>query len=211
MAWIRVIKCLILFHVKPISMQNKMTESEINFKTPSNVGPLIGVFLIVLSIAAYILFASVWADERSTNRELFNEKTTQVAEMKTQLETLKATESQLELTTEVQRQETLKAVPTALNQDEVIRSVKEIADDYDVLLSSISFAKGPSGKEGIGSLRISAGFEGNYVDLIDFLEGLEDNARIFKVNTINVQISTLEISEIERANFSLTIETFYQI
>ncbi|MBI4231643.1 type 4a pilus biogenesis protein PilO, partial [Candidatus Peregrinibacteria bacterium] len=174
-------------------------------------GPLLGVFFIVFSITAYILFTGAWKAELTANRELITEKNGQIQEMKTQLETLKTTESELELTTEVQRQETLKAIPTQLDQDEVIRSVKEIADDYDIELSSISFAKGPSGKEGIGSLRISASFEGNYVDLIDFLEGLEDNSRIFKVDTINVQISTLEISEIERASFSLTIETFYQI
>ena len=82
--------------------------------------------------------------------------------------------------------------------------------NYDIELHSISFGKGQVNEQGVASLRISASFEGNYLDLTDFLEGLEQNARLFIVDSISVQVSQAEISNIERANFSLTIEAFFQ-
>ena len=45
---------------------------------------------------------------------------------------------------------------------------------------------------------------------MDFLEGIENNGRLFKVNSINVQLSTLDLLGFERATFTLTMEAFYQ-
>lgn len=115
------------------------------------------------------------------------------------------------MTGTVEQFTSLAAVPKGLNQDEVIRNLIEVADNYDIDLNAINFARANTNFDGVGLLKINASFEGNYSDLIDFLSGLEDSERLFKVNSINVQIADTSISGLSRANFSLAIDTFYQI
>ncbi|PIP66563.1 hypothetical protein COW94_01140 [Candidatus Peregrinibacteria bacterium CG22_combo_CG10-13_8_21_14_all_44_10] len=59
-----------------------------------------------------------------------------------------------------------------------------------------------------GAIAISASFDGNYQDLIGFLESIEKNGRKLRVRSINVQL--FEESSVARANFSLLIEAYYQ-
>lgn len=191
-------------------LAQNQTDKEIGFKSPSNKASLIGVLGIVLTIAAFIFFVRPLGSDVAVVKADVMAKSDEVEKLKTQLESLKASEDALNLTTEVSRLETLKAVPSKINQDQVIRDLIEIAKTYDVNLNSISFSKGFNDQEGIGTLRVSSSFEGDYTDLMDFLEGLEQNARVFKVDSISVQVSKLDISDVERANFSLSIETFFQ-
>lgn len=176
----------------------------------SNIGPLIGVFLILVSVAGYAFFTRPLAGKVDQMQADVTLRTTEINDLKTKFDDVKAAEKEFDVSTEVQRLESLKAVPTDLNQDDVVRDLLSITQDNDILLSSVSFSKGSSTRDGIGSLRVSASFEGNYKDLTNFLEGLEQNARIFKVSNISVQLSRLDLSDIERANFSLTMETFFQ-
>lgn len=184
--------------------------NDIEIHSGSNKKPLIGVFLIVLAIAGYSFYTRSLADENSQLSADISSKTAELQALQTQIKTLKSAEDEYELSTEVERLESLKAIPLGLNQDEVINDLTEIAENYDITLHSISFGKGQVNSEGVASLRISASFEGNYLDLTDFLEGLEQNARLFVVDSISVQVSQAEISNTERANFSLTIEAFFQ-
>lgn len=187
-----------------------MNEQEIRFADNSNKTSLIGVLLIVVAIGGYTFFvrnASIDLDILKTDVAA---KSVKVNELKTKLDTLNQAEQDLQLTSEVQRQESLKAIPVNMNEDQVIKDLVQIAKNNNITLHSISFAKGSSSKEGIGSLRISSTFEGNYQDLTNFLQGLEQNGRIFRVDSISVQINKLEISAIERASFSLSIDTYFQ-
>lgn len=189
-----------------------MNESgnDIEFETKSGKKSIFGVLFILIAVAGFVFLARPLARETSAVKADVLSKQTEIEVLQTQLEDLKKAEKDLELSTEVQRLESLKAIPTDMNQDEVIRDLIEIADTYDIELSSISFGRGTGEKEEIGVLQVNAGFEGNYLDLIDFLEGLEQNARLFKVNTISVQVSELSVGNIKRANFNLTIETYFQ-
>lgn len=187
-----------------------MMEKEIRLVDNSSKAPLFGALLLVIAIAGYALLIRPLSANLQLAKADLLAKNVQLEELKSRLDFLNQAEQDLDLTTEVKRQESLKAVPVLMQQDKVIRDLIEIAKNNGIQLHSISFSRGSTSREGIGSLRISSSFEGNYLDLTDFLEALEENGRTFKVESISVQVSKLDISDVERANFSLTIETFYQ-
>ena len=185
-------------------------EAEIEISSPSRVKPLIGALLVLVSVFAYIFFLRPISAELSTIEADVLAKNTQADQITAQIQQYIAASEQLDLSTEVERLEILKTVPKEMDQDEVIRDLIDIARNYDIALNSLSFGQGMSGKEGVSTLRINASFEGNYADLTTFLEGIESNTRMFRVNSISVQINTLDISDIKRATFSLSMEAFYQ-
>lgn len=187
-----------------------MIEKEIRLVDNASKAPLIGVLLLVMTISGYVLLTRPMSTQLNVLKTEVVVKNNKLTELKKQLDSLNQAEKDLELTTEVQRNKSMDSVPDSMKQDEVIKKLIEIAQEKNILLHSISFSKGSTSREGIGSLRISSSFEGNYLDLTSFLEALEENKRILKVESISVQVAKLEISDIERASFSLTIETFYQ-
>ncbi len=191
-------------------MINKDQNGEIEIRTPSKIGPIIGVFLILASIALYLFYAKSLSGEVSVFQESLSVKKTELETLKQQIFEFTTAEEEYGISTDVQRFESLKAIPSEMNQDEVIRDFIEITDTYDIELKSLSFGTGSSSYEDINSLRINSSFEGNYSDLVSFLEGIEQNARIFKIDTISVQINELDVLDIKRATFSLAIEAFYQ-
>ena len=185
-------------------------KKDLNFDTKSNKGPLVGVFFVVLSLALYSLLVSPLSDRVEAAESDIATKNAELTEVTEKIAEYERAQEEFELTTEVQRLNSLKAIPLGVEQDDALRDVIDIAGSYDITLNSISFGKGNTQIDDINSLRINASFEGNYNDLIDFLEGLEQNARLFVVENISVQITRLDISNIERANFSLTIQSFFQ-
>lgn len=187
-----------------------MNEQEIRFADNSNKTSLIGVLLIVVAIAGYTFVIRPISTDLDVAQANVSTKNATLDGLKTKLDTLNRSEQELQLTSEVQRQESIKAVPVGINEDQVIKDIIQIAKQNNVTLNSISFSKGAGAKEGIGSLRIASTFEGNYQDLTNFLQGLEQNGRIFRVDSINVQVNKLEISDVERASFSLSIDTYFQ-
>jgi Tfp pilus assembly protein PilO len=192
-------------------MLDKKTENDTNFQSSSKKGPLIGVFLILLSLAGYVFYTKSLASQVSVVSADITAKTDQIALIKGQIEEFDRAEEEYGVSTEVQRSESLKSVPAQMNQDEVIRDIVNISDSYDIELKSLSFGEGASDQEGIGVLSVNSSFEGNYNDLVSFLEGIEQNPRLFKVKTINVQINQLDVLDILRATFSLTMEAYYQL
>lgn len=185
-------------------------EESIKMKKSSNKGVLIGSLLTLFAIGGYVFFTMPVAAEVSSLKDEVSVKENRVEDLRSRIAALEEAKEEYQLTTEVQRRESLRAVPVGMNQDDVIRDLMDIGERENVTLRSISFSRGSSGLDGIGLLRISAGFEGSYDELTDFLRSLETNTRIFRVSSINVQVRRLDFADLERAAFSLTIETFYQ-
>ncbi len=189
---------------------NENKNENIEFGRSSDKGSLFGILLILLALVAYVFFARPVSADVSSMRNEVASKQHEVEEVRSEIERYEQAQEELELATEVQRRASLRAVPVEMDQDEVIRDLLNIAGDNGVTLRSVSFSRGSSGMPGIGVLRVNAGFEGDYNELTSFLEGLETNTRIFRVASINVQVRQLDFADLERASFSLGIETFYQ-
>ena len=190
--------------------ENNENEAEVKIQSPSRVTPLIGVLLILLSIAGYTFLTGPLSEKLDEAKANLLEKEVEIAALGGQLDQFETAKVELGLGSEVSKNSVLKAVPADMDQDRIIRDLVEVADVHDIELHSLSFGEGASGKEGVNVLRINASFEGNYTDLTDFLQGLEQNARMLRVNSINVQIDVLDVGDIKRATFSLAMEAFFQ-
>lgn len=171
---------------------------------------LIGILLILVAVLGYVFYSSPLSDYVSGIEANVTSKSAEIEQLRQQVTDLTAAEEELEVTTEVQRRQSLMSIPVNMEQDEVIRDLIGIAEAYDVELNSISFGEGSSDAEGVSSLRINASFAGNYSDLISFLEGIEENDRFLKVDSISAQVSRINVFDIERVTFSLSIEAFFQ-
>ena len=176
----------------------------------SSKGGMFGVLLLILTIVFYVFYIQPLGEENSLIKAELEEKNAELSVFELESDEIDSAKEALDLTTTVDQITSIAAVPADLSQDEIIRTVIEIAQSFDIELNSISFARSSSEINGVATLGINSSFEGSYIDLIDFLEGLEDHDRLFKVNSINVQIARVGLSDLERANFSLTIDTFYQ-
>ncbi len=191
-------------------MLEENNSNEIEIKTKSKAGTLVGVFLVLISIAAYTFFArGVSADVAAIKADVTS-KLVAAEQLKAELDQLESAEKELDLTTEVKKARAKGAIPPKMEQDNVIRDVIDIAEENDITLKTIGFGKGSSNQEGVSTLSVNASFEGNYEDLISFLTSVEEHSRLFVIKTINVQISKVEVINIDRATFSIAMDAFYQ-
>lgn len=191
-------------------MLQEKANPEIEFQGNGKTSTLVGVALILAAISFYVFYLSGVSGGIDATKTDLEAKQSELSATKTQLEEFQKAENELNVSTEVQRSEVSKSIPLGLNQDELIKDVIEISEVNDITLNSLSFGKGGLNEDGVGSVRINASFEGNYTDLVSFLESIEENSRFLKVNSINVQLGKLEVSDSVRATFSLAMEAFYQ-
>ncbi|MBU1151764.1 hypothetical protein KJ632_02960 [Patescibacteria group bacterium] len=184
-------------------------KNEIEMKTNFKSKPVIGAILIIAAVALYVFLLKPLAGEVSNLRADVSTKKTEVETLNAKFEALESAKSSNQIT-EVTASQIEDKVPVGMNQDDVIRELILIAEKNDVELNSISFGRAGSDVDDIEALRISASFEGSNTDLINFLKAIETARRFFKVNSISVAINTLDVTDFKRANFSLSLETFYQ-
>ena len=184
-------------------------KKEVHVSSNSNKSSLIGPLLIIVSIALYLFFTKSLVSDVSALGDDIDSSNAELVSVQAELEEYEAMEEAYDLTTQVKRDQILKSITSDLDQDEVIRDFIEITDEYDVDLNSLSFSKGSSSFDGVNTLRISTSLEGNYSDLTSFLKGLELNERLFDVQTISVYVTELDVVNLKRASFSLTINAYY--
>jgi len=188
--------------------QNVQTE-KIYVEGSSNKGSLVGVFLILLVVFGYVFYTKNISSAVSQMNADITSKNLQIEQSKAKIAEMTKAEKELDLSSEVKKTELLKSVPKDVAQDQIIRDIIDIAKVHDIKLNSIGFGKGASSKEGVGSLRINAGFEGSYNDLVSFLESIEQNARVLIVDSISVQLGKTDLLDSTRATFSLSMQAFY--
>ncbi|MBT4917154.1 type 4a pilus biogenesis protein PilO [Candidatus Peregrinibacteria bacterium] len=185
-------------------------KNNIEMGSKSKTGTIIGSFLVLISVVVLTFLARPVASEVSVLKANTDAQKATLETIKAQISELEQAEQDLGLTTEVKKSQAKGSIPANMDQDEVIRDVIEISEENDIQLKSIGFGKGSSDKEGLSTLSVNASFEGNYSDLISFLKGIEENQRLFRVNSISVQINKIEIIDISRATFSISMDAFYQ-
>ncbi|MFA7685766.1 MAG: hypothetical protein WCX95_03115 [Candidatus Gracilibacteria bacterium] len=190
--------------------KNETASPEVKISTQSRSMPLIGVFVILLSVVAFVFFVRPIGKQVDELKASVISKTQELDISNKQIAEMKSAEDTYGLTSELQRMEMLRSVPLGVKQDGAIEDLVDLSKENNIDLTSIGFGKGMTDKEKIGSLQVSAGFEGTYEDLIEFLKDLEQNKRLFKVNSISVQLVDTDVVGFKRAIFSLAMETFYQ-
>jgi len=171
---------------------------------------LVGIVMLVVAVSVYALWVRPDMEDYSKVKADVTSKSEQIEKLKTQISTFKSTEEKMDLTTEVQKRTLINSIPVGVNQDGIIEDLVKIAGENDINLKSVSFGVSRSDETKVGVVKMNASFEGNYNDLLNFLEGIEENARFFKVTSISVQVSDIPDLEIKRVTFSLSIDAYYQ-
>jgi len=177
---------------------------------PSRVKPLLAVVIILGVFAGYMFFTKPLSIQVTALKTDIDTNTTEVNTLVDKIKSYTDAKKNLDLSSQVKLETFAKAVPEGMRQDEVIRDLISIAEDNQIDLSSIGFGRGGSSSEGVNSLRINSSFEGDFSDLLTFLEGIETNSRLFLVRSISVQITEYSLSAFKKANFSLAIDSFYR-
>lgn len=171
---------------------------------------LIGIVLMIASVSAYAFFVRpFWNDYKQVQADISSKEQT-LKDLKDKIASFKDTETKMDLGSEVAKMTLINSIPVGLNQDGVIEDLVKIAAAHDIKLRSVSFGRLDDFKKDVGALKINASFEGNYGDLINFLEGIEENPRFFKVTSINVQVNNMEDLDVKRVTFALAMDAFYQ-
>jgi len=191
-------------------LENNRSDHLLKLKKQSRVFPFLGIFLVFISIFVYMYYVKPLSVSLAQTRENLISQDNENMDLQNQIQLLESSKESLDLSTQVQRNLILNAVPKGMNQDEVIKDIINISEHNDIELKSIGFGKGGSGSEGVNTLRINASFDGSFTDLTNFLEGIEQNGRLFQISSISVQVTRLDIGDFKRANFSLSMESYFQ-
>lgn len=134
----------------------------------------------------------------------------QTASAGTELQSLQAEQDRLaEMAVKIgdsdaQKKDLLKAIPVGNNQEEILSELSALAKTQGLVMNSVNFALSTSADFG-NSITIAANFEATYDKLITFLQKIENAERLYKVKSINVQLTSSSTSV-----FNLNLEAYYQ-
>jgi len=188
--------------------QNENKNVHYGRKKKSSLGTIVGVVFIFAAFVIYNVFVGALKEGISTANAAIDADQARIATIEETIASYEGARQELDLSSEVKLMDSLNSIPERMYQDRVILDVLKLSDDNDIEMNSITFGQGSFGT--IGALRINASFSGNYGDLINFLEDVEGNGRLFKVNSVTIQMGNESILELKRVNFSVSMEAFYQ-
>ncbi len=166
---------------------------------------LLSVLLLAVTVVAVVFFVNPMQAEVDELQVQLDEKETQLADLTEQVADLEAMREELG-SSGVSEEKLLIQVPDGLEQDQLISDLSDLAEEAGIELHGMSFST-IEGDE-TGSVSISSSFDGDYEDLIGFLEAVEDNSRKIRIRSVNVQLS--EEGSVPHASFSLLMEAYYQ-
>ncbi|MBU1019023.1 MAG: type 4a pilus biogenesis protein PilO [Patescibacteria group bacterium] len=166
---------------------------------------LLSVVLLVAVVLGFVFYVNPLSqDVESLNADLEG-KTAEVEDLIARVAELEGLSEELGASG-VTEERLLLQVPEGESQDELLSDLADLAAEAGVDLNGVNFSNVEGDNSGV--INMSASFDGNYEDLIIFLEALEGNTRKIKVNSISVQLS--EEGSGAHASFGLTMEAYYQ-
>jgi len=183
--------------------QEGMTQVNSGIKSMVFVG-----FFIALILGFVFVYRPLSAELKNLEDEIVVNQV-DLADLNTQLFDFQADEADYMNYTDVSLKKLENLLPRGVSQDGVISDLTVLAKNFNLNLNSLSFSKGGELIGGVNILKINTSFEGDFRDLVKFLEGIEQNARKISVNSISVQVSDVSVGGIKRANFSLSLDTYY--
>ncbi len=174
-------------------------------KKSSTLLNLIAVILLAVTVVGVLFFVNPMQVELDDLQAELDEKETTVTELTDQVAELEAMRDELG-TSGVSEEKLLLQVPDDVDQSGLITDLSELAEEAGVELHGMSFSMVEGAESGV--ISVSASFDGDYEDLVSFLETVEDNTRKITVDSISVQLS--EESSVAHASFGLLMEAYYQ-
>ena len=164
------------------------------------------VVLLLAVVLGLLFFVNPMRAEIGLMEVNLAEKELQVSELSAKVAELEAIKEEV-CSSGISEDKLLTQVPEGISQDELIVDLSELSTTAGIELHGMSFSTVES-EDGAGAVSISASFDGDYEDLIGFLQAVEDSSRKIKVKSINVQLSSED--DVAKASFSLLMEAYYQ-
>jgi len=98
-----------------------------------------------------------------------------------------------------------KMIPADAGEEEILRYIYRLADEYDIQALEIRFENRAEG-ESFTTMPVTMNLEGNYQDLRRFLRRLRDGDRVFRVNNISLSRAGGTGTDLRA---TITTNTFY--
>lgn len=164
--------------------------------------------LVLIALLLGVLVVQPLQDEVEALSVVLTEKQTEFDALQAEIASFTELEATLPQA-KSERERLLAAVPEGLNQDELVSDLDGLAQEVGIALNSISFALQPSETLGANTVGVSANFTGEYNDLQALLQALETNERLFKVESIGVQLG--DVTEAGYTmTFTVALMAYYQ-
>lgn len=173
-----------------------------------NSSSVISLILLLALIAVGVFWLKPNWDEVTALKVTEQARQTEKDQANQTLETLKLAQANLEGSSEVDRATVLTAIPENFEQDKLITLITEIARRNDVNVGSISFSIPFNSTDPIKRATVNISMAGSEGDLLRLLKGLESSSRKMLVKNITVQFGKTE--GLERINFNISLETYFQ-
>lgn len=159
-------------------------------------------FLFILSAVVLLFFHT-----RVAKQEL-NALQQNVGQIERKLQETKKTETATEAgVSEIDRKELDRAIPAALEQDTLITDINRMTKEADISFNALTFNLQESSS--LGTVSISAGFQGTQGNITRFLKMIEGNPRKLVVKNAGVSRAA-ETTGLPLVNLNLTLQAFYR-
>ncbi len=165
------------------------------------------LLLIVIALVAVFWFMPSLNEVSALQLENQN-KTSQKVSLDKQVASLRAAKAEFKSTSEMTQVTSVAAIPEHFEEDKLINLISTLAKQNQVTVGSISFTANPNSTDVIKKGTINLSLTSSQRDLISFLKSIEGASRKMIVKNITVQLG--KIQNVERVNFSLSIETYFQ-
>lgn len=100
------------------------------------------------------------------------------------------------------------AVPEGFNQDDLIKAIRELSENFQVNLVNISFTQSFAEQTNqIKTVQITLNANGSPAGVKAFLSALENSSRGFFVKTLGLNYAT--VNEVPVGNLNITFEAYY--
>lgn len=166
---------------------------------------LLSVVLLIVVVLGMVFYVNPLRGEVDELDGELDGKQTEIMDLTDRVAELEAIQEELGASG-VTEEKLVLQVPEGLHQEELLTDLTDLASEAGIELNGVSFSTVEGDESSV--VNMSASFDGDYEDLIGFLEAVEDNMREIRVKTISVQLT--EEGSVAHASFGLTMEAYYQ-
>lgn len=164
-----------------------------------------------LTILLILLIASCYSLWIKPQTELLAGKKTELAELQSQIDSINGQRLNVENqsnTSDLEQALLQEAVPQGFDQDTLIKTLKNIASEYQINLVNISFNQSFAEQSNqIKSVQISMTANGDPSRVKAFLAALENSNRGFFVKNLGINYGT--INDVSISNLNLNFEAYF--
>jgi len=168
---------------------------------PNKKRNLTGLIFLLIAVVLWTFWANPLRKDVKDLRSAFQE-------LDAQVERPDETPEETVVLTDIERNLLDEAVPTGLDQEDIIKKLNNIAIDNIMTINNISFNRTTTeGAGNIQTVQIAISGRGSKANLKSFLHDLENDNRTFIIN--NISASYNQIGTLTQATFTLNIEAYF--